>query len=96
MKYALMILWVLILIAALSFAALNSHAVTINLYFVSRSFHLPVLLFLILCVGMMLGVLIMFPSYCRAKRKARQARSKIKNNERELDNLRRMPISEEH
>ena len=96
MRYVILAFWVIIILIALTFTALNSHSVIINYYLGTHTFSLPVLLLLVLCLGIILGVLMMMPSIWRAKNSARKYKQKIKHHAQELDNLRRMPIQEDH
>ena len=95
MKYVILTFWILVILIALTFTALNSHPVIIDYYLGTKPFQLPVLLLLVLVIGILLGVIVMLPALLRSKNRARQFKNQAKNNTQELNNLRRMPLKED-
>lgn len=96
MRYLILLFWLIIVGLALTFTALNAKVVAINYYFGTTQFHLPVLMLIMLVIGLLLGIIVMLPSIWRAKGLARQCKKAAKNSEKELTNLRTMPLKEEH
>jgi putative membrane protein len=96
MRYLYLIFWLIIIVLAVTFAALNAHQVSVNYYFGVTHLTLPALLLWVLVLGVVLGILVMLPGLCKARHQARKNHKKAKSAEQEVNNLRRMPISEEH
>ena len=69
---------------------------TINYYLNSTDIHLPVLLILMLIVGAFLGIMAMLPNIVKIKQSNRRLKSKIKQIEQEVKNLRAIPIKDSH
>ncbi len=96
MRYIYIAFWVIVVLVGISFTALNSHTVLIDYYFANSELELPILLFIVLLLGILLGIIVMLPMVFKAKYHARQIKRRVKQTEQEVDNLRRMPIQENH
>jgi putative membrane protein len=96
MRYVVAIFWLIIIVLAIVFVALNSNHIELNYYTGKKTVYLPVLLFVTLVVGAILGILAMVPVWLRAKRERRRMRGRLRDAEQELKNLRNIPIKDTH
>lgn len=86
----------LILVIGLTFAVLNATPVTLNYYFGSREAPLSLVLVLALIAGAILGVLASSGLMLRLKRENSRLQRAIKVAEKEVVNLRTMPVKDVH
>lgn len=96
MRFLFTIFIVLIILLGVTFACLNAEPVSLNFYFGTRSLPLSMLLVLTLGLGLILGVLLFSLSYLRLKAKNIRLKSKIKLVEKEVENLRAIPLKDTH
>lgn len=96
MRYVLYVFWVFIILLGLTFAALNSQKITLNYYLDTQTIYLPLLILVTLLIGAMLGVVVILPSLIKSKQAARRLKSKVRRIEREVQNLRAIPIKDVH
>lgn len=96
MRYLYILFWSVFVLIAIGFTALNSHPVLFDYYIGTSNLELPVLLFIVLLLGILLGIMVMLPLVLRAKFQARKDRRLVKQTSEEVENLRRMPIQENH
>ena len=88
-----LILFVVILVAGLTFALQNSQSVAINYYFnIKWQGPLSVFLLAALAVGSVLGFLASFGYVIRMRRQVSRSRREIRKMEQEITNLRSLPI----
>ena len=86
----------LLVLFGISFACLNAELVKINLYIGTFSMPLSLLLILILGLGLILGMLIMLFKFIRLKRENSKLKSRVKLAEKEVSNLRSIPLKDKH
>lgn len=91
-----LIFLLLVLMIGLTFAVLNANPVTVNYYFGSREAPLSLVLVLALIVGAVLGVLATTGLVLRLKRENSRLQRANRVAEREVANLRTMPIKDVH
>lgn len=96
MKFFSILFMVLLILLGISFAILNSSSVSLNYYFGHTEISLSLLLVLTLGVGALLGFLLATPSIFRLKRAQAKLKSRIKQAELEVENLRAIPIRNTH
>lgn len=96
MRYFFYLFWFFIVFIGVTFASLNSHPVSINYYFNQSTVHLPILLLLTLITGTVLGSLAILPQLAKAKTQARRLKSKLRQLDLEVNNLRKIPIQDDH
>lgn len=96
MRYFVYIFWLIVIILAIIFVALNSHSVELNYYMGTSKIYLPLLLFLGLLLGAILGVFAIMPALFSSKRQKRKLKKRIRQIEQELQNLRNIPIKDTH
>lgn len=96
MRYIVAIFWLIVIVLAIIFVALNSHTIDLNYWVGKCQIYLPLLLFITLFLGALLGICAMLPLWLRAKRERRKAKGRLRNLEQELKNLRNIPIKDAH
>lgn len=96
MRYIIAIFWLVIIVLAIVFVALNSHTINLDYYAGERQVYLPLMLFVVLVVGAFLGICAMLPLWLRAKNDRRKMKSRLRDAEQELKNLRNIPIKDTH
>ena len=96
MKYLYLLFWLIVILVITSFTLLNAHTVEFDYYFSSFKIFLPLLLLAVLIIGIILGNILMLPGLLRNKRRFHQARAQAKKLEKEVNNLRSIPIDNEH
>ena len=86
----------LIILLGISFASLNSEKVTVH-YYLGIS-HLPVSLLVVitLLIGALLGFFAGLIFYLKAKRANYRLKQRIKTAEKEIENLRSIPLKNNH
>lgn len=94
MRYIVAFIWVLILIIAIIFVVLNSSHVQFDYYFGSIKIYLPFLLFVTLLSGALLGFLAMLPWWWRSMMRLRSCKASLKKAEKEINNLRHLPVKD--
>ncbi len=94
MKYFSIIFWTTLVILGVIFSILNSHTISLHFYTSDVQIYLPLLLLIQCALGVLLGLLAVFPTWLRAKRANRKLKQKIKACEQEIQNLRTIPIKD--
>ncbi|MBB72579.1 MAG: hypothetical protein CMF50_09300 [Legionellales bacterium] len=90
------ILLIVVILVGLTFACLNADPVTINYYVGSSTVPLSFLLVLAFCLGALIALAVSSLGFLRLKRNNYQLKQRIKMREREVDNLRAIPIKDDH
>jgi putative membrane protein len=85
----------IIMLIGLTFSALNPTEVVFNYYLGSKSVALSILLVVVFGMGIFLGLLISLFSWLRIKGDNMWLKSRLKNVEKEVQNLRSIPIRDE-
>jgi putative membrane protein len=93
-KYFSIILFLLIFVVALVFFLKNNQMITFNYLIASQELSLSFLLFISLCAGALLGVLAWLPKIFGLKHRINRLQKQVKLTEKELDNLRVMPMKD--
>ncbi len=84
----------LVLVFGLFFGLLNADPVQVNYYFGSRELPLSFVLVMMLVIGALAGALAGLGVVLRSKREVRRLRKEIRVAEKELSNLRSLPLKE--
>ena len=92
---SLLFLFAIVLIGVV-FATLNSDMATVHYGFGSRSMPLSLLLVIVLAIGSLLGMMVGFWLLLKAKIKTYRLRQRLKNAEKEIENLRAIPLQDKH
>ena len=85
---------VVLVVLGLSFAVLNAKSVSLNYYFGYREIPLSMIVVLSLAAGAVIGVLVSAGLILRMKTQTRQLRRKLRNAEKDSDQLRVLPAQE--
>ncbi|PHQ79799.1 MAG: hypothetical protein COB66_06135 [Coxiella sp. (in: Bacteria)] len=96
MRYIIAIFWLIVIVLAIIFVALNSHTIELNYYVGKTNMYLPLLLVIAGVVGALLGIFAMVPLWIRAKNDRRRMKGRLRQAEQELKNLRNIPIKDSH
>ncbi|MGD8570309.1 MAG: LapA family protein [Gammaproteobacteria bacterium] len=91
-----LILLIVLTVITVTFTLLNSQPVKLNYYFGSYELDLLVVMIICLAVGAMLGVLAGVGKFVSLKQELMRKDKKIKLAERELENLRSLPLKDDH
>ena len=84
-----------IMLVGLTFASLNAIPVSFNYYLGTKTITLSMLLVVAFGVGVFLGLIVSFFSWIRLKKDNFLLKSRLKNVEKEVENLRSIPIKGE-
>jgi len=82
----------MIMLVGLTFASLNSSIVTFNYYLGSKEIVLSLLLVGVFGIGIFFGLLVAVLLWIKAKRDNMRLKSRLKVIEKEVENLRSIPI----
>ena len=95
MRIFAILFYLTLILIGVSFAALNASSVPINLYFTTMSMPLAVLVTIILGIGVIIGFLLFLFKYWRLKILYHNVKNQLKLTEREIKNLRTIPLRNE-
>lgn len=85
-----------IVLLGISFATLNSGMVTLNYYISQKTMPLSLLLVSVFSTGCLLGLLVGLTIVVRLKLKNYRLRQRLKLAEKEVANLRAIPLQDRH
>jgi putative membrane protein len=90
------ILFLVIVILGVTFAILNSSLVTVHYYVGIKQLPLSLLLVIAFVVGLIVSFLIVFIKIVRLRTELRRLKKQLRVAEKEIKNLRAIPIKDEH
>jgi putative membrane protein len=90
------ILLLVIILLGISFATLNSGTVTLNYYVGHKTMALSLLLVSVFATGCLLGILVGLTIVVKLKLKNYRLKQRIKLAEKEITNLRAIPLQDRH
>lgn len=96
MRIFFIVFYVLLILIGISFAALNAASVPVNLYVTKLILPISVLMTVMLGLGVCLGFCLFLPRYWRLKADHRRISNQLKLTEREIKNLRSIPLQDQH
>lgn len=96
MKIVFSFFLLLLACVAVLFASLNANAVDFNYFFGKTTISLSILLMATLVAGVLLAWLMYLPWWLLSKHRLRRMDAKLAQAEKELDNLRQIPIKDSH
>ncbi len=96
MRLIIMLFYLILIILGVSFAALNASSVHVNFYFTTVSMPIAVLMTIMLGVGFLLAFLFFLYRYWRLKVDYLKLKNQLKMTEKEIKNLRSIPLSDQH
>lgn len=94
MRIISLILLILLVLLGITFAILNAEVVNIHYYFGRSQMPLSLLLVLTFSLGMLIGLLVSSVFYFRAKRELFRLKSRLRTTEKEIENLRAIPLQD--
>lgn len=92
----MLVLYIVLIIIGVSFAALNASSVQVNFYFKTLSMPISVLMTIMLGIGIFIGFILFIGRYWRLKIEYRKMKGQLKLTEREIKNLRSIPLQDQH
>lgn len=95
MRIFRILFYLILILFGISFAALNSNIVSINFYFTIIKIPISVVIILMLGAGVFIGWILFLFRYWRLKVMHRKIKSQLRLTEREIKNLRAIPIRNE-
>jgi putative membrane protein len=96
MRILMLVFYILLIIIGVSFAALNATSVQVNFYFKNLSMPISVLMTIMLGVGILIGFILFIGRYWRLKIECRKMKSQLRLTEKEIKNLRSIPLQDQH
>ena len=94
MRYIVYAFWIIFVMLCVSFVVLNSHMILVDYYVGKSMVYFPLLLLIMLVVGSVIGIITMLPVLFRQKSSSNKLKTRVKHMEKELNNLRTMPIED--
>ena len=91
-----LVLILIVTLVTVTFTLLNSQPVKINYYFGSYDIDLLIVIVMALVVGALLGVMAALGKLVSLKQEMLRKEKKIKVTEKELENLRSLPLKDDH
>jgi putative membrane protein len=96
MRLLMLATYLVLIIVGVSFAALNAVTVQVNFYFTTLSLPLSVLMTLMLGIGLLVGFVLSVLKYWRLKVQCLAVKNQLKLREKEIQNLRAIPLRDQH
>jgi len=96
MRLIMMIFYCLIMLFGIVFAALNAGSVQLNVYFKTFTMPISVLMLATFALGIMFGCFIFLVRYWSLKVHHRKLKHQLELTEREIKNLRAIPLKDQH
>lgn len=86
----------IVVLLGVSFATLNSAAVNINYYIGQKTMPLSLLLAIVFGIGCFLGLVVALSVLIKTKLKNYRLKQRLKMAEKEIENLRAIPLQDKH
>lgn len=96
MRIFMIVLYLLLILVGVSFAALNAGPVQVNFYISKVTMPISVLMTVSLGVGLLIGVILFLLRYWRLKMDYVKIKNQLKLSEKEVKNLRDIPLKNQH
>ncbi len=96
MRLLMLLFYLVLIVLGASFAALNASDVQINFYMTQYTMPVSVLIILVLGIGILTGFILFAFRYWRLKRDYRKLKHELKITEKEIKNLRSIPLQNQH
>lgn len=94
MRYLTIIFYSTIILLGIGFSILNAHVVQINFYLTTVQIPVSVLVVLLVGCGMILGFILSLGRYFRLNTKNRSLQNQLLLTEKEIKNLRAIPLQD--
>ena len=89
--------YIILIIIGVSFAAFNASSVSVNFFnFKTVSMPISVLMTIMLGLGILIGFALFINRYWRVKIECRKIKNQLKLTEKEIKNLRSIPLQDQH
>jgi putative membrane protein len=96
MRLFMIIFYLCLILFGVTFAALNASSVEVNFYFTKLTMPISVLMTITLGIGVLLGFLLFLYRYWRLKVEYSRLKSQFRLTEKEIKNLRSIPLQDQH
>jgi putative membrane protein len=96
MRIVMTVFYLLLILFGVSFAALNARAISLNLYLTTITLPVSMLMILMLGAGMLFGFILFLGRYWRLKAECHRIKGQLKLTEKEIKNLRAIPLHDQH
>lgn len=96
MRLVMLLVYLILILLGVSFAALNASSVAVNFYFKTVSMPISVLMTIMLGVGLLVGFILFLYRYWRLKVDYLKLKNQLKLTEKEIKNLRAIPLKDQH
>ncbi|WED44119.1 LapA family protein [Legionella cardiaca] len=96
MRLFITIFYLLLILLGVTFAALNASSVQVNFYITKITMPISVLMTIMLGIGLLLGFLLFLSRYWRLKVEFLKLKNQFKLTEKEIKNLRSIPLQDQH
>ena len=96
MRVVMVLFYLLLMLLGVSFAALNAGSVQVNFYVTTISMPVSVLMTLMLGMGLLIGFLLFIFRYWRLKVQLNKIKNQLRLTEKEITNLRNIPLKDKH
>ncbi len=94
MRIITTIFYLFLILVGVSFAGLNASSVQVNVYFATLKMPVSVLITVMLGLGVMIGLILFSGRYWRLKVEHRRISNQLKMTEKEIRNLRAIPLQD--
>lgn len=96
MRVISIIFYLFLLVFGVTFSVLNAKAIELNLYFKTLSLPIPLLLIMVFAFGVGWGLTFFLLKYMRLKMAFTRLKHQLALSEKEVKNLRSIPIQNQH
>ncbi|KTC66212.1 Uncharacterized integral membrane protein (plasmid) [Legionella adelaidensis] len=94
MRIVMLFFYLLLVLVGVSFAALNAMSVKINFYVTTITMPISVLMIITLGIGVLIGYSLFLGKQWRLKAENRRIKMQLKLTEKEIKNLRAIPLQD--
>jgi uncharacterized integral membrane protein len=91
-----LIIFLVVFLFGASFALSNAQEVRLSYYFFEKNVQLPWVIFGSMCIGVVLGIVAMMSIVIRLKHELSKKNKEVKVIEKEVANLRALPLKDKH
>lgn len=96
MRIMMTIFYLALIILGVSFAALNAVTAPVNFYFTTYTLPISVIIAMALGFGVLCGFFLFINRYWRLKSSHRRLKNQLTLTEKEIKNLRAIPLHDQH
>jgi putative membrane protein len=96
MRILITVFYLILILIGVSFAALNASSVQVNFYITTVKMPISVLMTIMLGVGILIGFFLFLCRYWRLKAEHRKLKNQLRLTEKEIKNLRAIPLQDQH